>query len=185
VRCVKNPIDLAIYVDLLWQEEPRTVIEIGAAEGGSALWFADMMRVLGLEPRVVSIDIRPPAGIHDPAVNVLRGDTHDLAATFDANDLHALPRPWFVVEDSAHTFEACLAALEYLSTVMAPGEMLAMEDGILTALGLERQHNGGPNRAIATFFERWPGRFAVEARYCDMFGENLTYNPNGYLRRIQ
>ncbi len=33
--------DLAIYARLMWELKPRTVIEVGTAKGGSALWLAD------------------------------------------------------------------------------------------------------------------------------------------------
>ena len=58
-----------------------------------------------------------------------------------------------------------------------------MEDGILSELGLDEQYNGGPNRAIIEFFAQNPDCFDIETAYCDMFGINATYNPNGYLRK--
>ena len=60
---------------------------------------------------------------------------------------------------------------------------LAMEDGVLDELGLKERYGGGPNQAIAEFFESHPGLFEIGTEYCDMFGPNATYNPNGYLKR--
>ena len=54
---MKDPLDLTILQQLLWELKPRTVIEFGAYKGGSALWLADMLKMYGCQSRVVSIDI--------------------------------------------------------------------------------------------------------------------------------
>jgi hypothetical protein len=45
----KNPFDYALYSMLLWQFRPRTIIEIGSKEGGSALWFGDSCDTFGFD----------------------------------------------------------------------------------------------------------------------------------------
>ena len=49
IDCYKCPMDLAIYQRLMWELKPRTVIEIGTAKGGSALWLADQLSIYGVE----------------------------------------------------------------------------------------------------------------------------------------
>jgi cephalosporin hydroxylase len=39
IPCLKSPIDLAIYLRLIWDAKPRTIFEIGSKAGGSALFF--------------------------------------------------------------------------------------------------------------------------------------------------
>ena len=53
----KDPLDLVIVQQLLWELKPRTVIEFGAYKGGSALWTADMLKMFGCKSRVISVDI--------------------------------------------------------------------------------------------------------------------------------
>ncbi len=183
VPCLKSPIDLAIYLSLLWNEKPRTILEIGSKEGGSALLFHDVAAAFELGATVVSIDLEKPANPPPGDVRFLEGDVTNLDAVFEEHGLFSLPRPWLVVEDSAHTYSACLAALEFFRRHLRPGELLVIEDGVLAELGLSEDYDGGPNRAIADFFVRWPRAFEVVTGYCDMFGTNATYNPNGYLRR--
>lgn len=180
--CLKSPIDLSIYMKLLWDLKPRTIIEIGSKHGGSALFFADIAQAFGLKAHVYSIDLDIPA-LEDDRITFLQGDVNHLEKTFVAHDLSDCPRPWFVCEDSAHTFQGCLSALRFLADEMRRGDMLAMEDGVLVELGLSERYDGGPNRAIAEFFEASPDVFEVATEYCDMFGQNATYNPNGYLRK--
>ncbi len=183
--CLKSPLDIAIYLRLLWLEKPRTLIEIGTKYGGSALLFSDLTRAMGLDCQIISIDINVPAEFDSNNDNVrfIQGDILKIEEVFDQNQLYELARPWFVVEDSAHTYSACRHALAFFSTSLRKGEMLAIEDGVLTELGLAEKYNGGPSRAIAEFLEQNPNIFDIEIFYCDMFGVNATYNPNGYLRR--
>lgn len=182
IPCYKSPLDISIYLKLLWDLKPRTIIEIGSKHGGSAVFFADMMQVYGLKTHVYSIDLERPA-LRDDRITFLQGDVNDLRPTFEAHGLTDCPRPWYVNEDSAHTYAGCLAALRYLGGVMKRGDLLAMEDGNLVEMGLEERYQGGPNRAIAEFFEESPGTFEIDTALCDTFGVNATYNPNGYLRK--
>jgi cephalosporin hydroxylase len=183
VPCLKSPIDLAVHLRLLWKERPATIFEIGSNAGGSALFFADVATVYGFDCRVVSIDLVPPTDRPDCEVRLLEGNVRNLGPTFLNNDLFSLARPWLVVEDSEHSYEACLAALEFFRRHLSRGELLVIEDGVLAELGLSEHYDGGPNRAIEAFFERHPTAFEVATEYTDMFGVNVTYNPNGYLRR--
>jgi cephalosporin hydroxylase len=181
VPCVKSPLDLAIYLALLWDAKPRTVFEIGSKAGGSALYFRDAMRSFGLDGSIVSIDLSPPP-LAIEQVLFCQGDVHDLAATFQRNDLHSRPRPWLVVEDSVHTSAACRAALQFFAKHLQTGEFIVIEDGVVADLGWSDRYEGGPNHAIAQFLQDEPGVFEITA-YCDMFGRNATFNPNGYLRK--
>jgi nucleoside-diphosphate-sugar epimerase len=47
VRTAKCPMDMWIYQEILWENRPDLVIECGTAWGGSALFFASMMDLLG------------------------------------------------------------------------------------------------------------------------------------------
>lgn len=183
IPCLKNPLDIAIYLRLLWLEKPKTLIEIGTKYGGSALLFSDLSKIMNLGCEIVSIDIHPPPELEFDRVRFIQGDILKIEEVFEQNQLASLPRPWLIVEDSAHTFSACTHALKYFAAHMQTGELLVMEDGILTELGLAERYDGGPSRAIEEFLAENPGSFDIETDYCDMFGYNTTYNPNGYLRR--
>ena len=184
VPCLKSPIDVALYLNLLGTARPATLFEIGSKAGGSALLFRDFARLHGLGAQIVSIDINPPdTGPGWDGIRFVKGDVNDLRQTFSLHSLGSLPRPWLVVEDSAHTYFGCLATLDFFSDALLAGEYLVMEDGILDELGLSERYDGGPNRAIADHFLKHPDIWEIDTDYCDMFGRNATYNPNGYLRR--
>ena len=183
VRCLKSPIDIAIYMKLLWDLKPRLILEIGSHSGGSALLLADLAQSQGLDAKVISIDLNIP-DIDDPRIRFLQGDVMTLEPVLQHAGIADLPHPWFVTEDSAHTYRGCTAALEVFAERMAPGDILAMEDGILDELGLSERYEGGPNRAVEEFIAARPQSFAIAEDLCDMFGPNATYSPNGYLRKL-
>lgn len=183
IRCLKSPLDTAIYLRLIHDCQCRSIIEIGSRFGGSARMLRDFARCL-VDPsvEVVSIDVERPT-LEIEGVRFLTGDVHRLDDVFRDNGLYQLPRPWLIIEDSAHTAEACLSALNFFAGETRPGDFLVIEDGILTDLGMAEKYQGGPNVAIDSFFRSHPDIFEVAVEYCDMFGRNATYNPNGYLRR--
>jgi cephalosporin hydroxylase len=187
VPTFKNPFDLALYQLLLWECRPRTIFEIGSKFGGSALWFSDLLRTFGVDFNIQSVDIKPPETEAPEGVTFHRGDGLDLGPVLTAALLEALPRPFLVIEDADHRLETTLAVLRFFDPWLHAGEYIVVEDGIvddlfdaarLEALG------GGPRVAISRFLSERGDAYEIDARYCDHFGRNMTWNVNGYLRRV-
>ena len=65
-----------------------------------------------------------------------------------------------------------------------PGEYIVVEDGILTAMRAAEAYDGGPLRAIHEFLARSGGRYEIDGTLCHYYGRNVTWNVDGYLRRI-
>lgn len=187
VSFLKSPFDVVLYLQLLHRLQPRTVIEIGSKHGGSALWFADMMSAQGVTaPRIVSVDIRPLATFTDERITFLTGNARNLGPTLTPDLLANLPRPWLVIEDSAHTYDASRAVLDFFHPLLVSGDYIVVEDGVVSQLSdpLYASYEDGPNRAVADVLALHPSAYAVDTDLCDHFGRNATYNPNGWLRRI-
>lgn len=183
IRCLKSPVDIAIYMRLIWDLKPQTLIEIGSHSGGSALLLADILGNMGCAAtEVISIDLEIPPGIEDNRIRFLQGDVCALESAFALHGLETLPHPWLAIEDSAHSYEGCTAALQFFEAKMTLGDILVIEDGVLDDLGMSEKFNGGPNRALAEFLNARRDSFEIATEYCDMFGTNATYSPNGYLR---
>lgn len=181
---LKNPFDLAIYSMLLQRARPRTLIEVGSYMGGSAVWFADQAGLLGLGLGVISIDLEVPLTEANPSVRFLRGDARALGEVLPPSVLGALPRPLMVVEDSSHLSGTTAAVLEFFDPWLRPGEYIVIEDGILSDMRVADLYDGGPLRAIDEFLAKDAGRYEVDRALCDYFGRNVTWNVDGYLRRL-
>src|SRR5580704_480847 len=97
---LKPPYDIVLYSNLIWELRPKTIIEFGALQGGSALWFADQLDACGQDGEVHSFElldkcIHPSAShrrLHFHHADLRRLDTLDerLFARF--------PHPWLVVD---------------------------------------------------------------------------------------
>lgn len=180
VPMLKNPFDLALYPLLLERAQPQTLIEIGSHRGGSAMWFADQRPGMN----VISIDLEPPSDIAHPAVRFLRGDALRLGEILTPELMQSLERPLLVVEDSSHFAGVTTAVLDFFDRWLAPGEFIVIEDGILTAMRVADAYDGGPLRAIHEFLARTGGRYEIDRTLCDYFGTNVTWNVDGWLRRV-
>jgi len=185
LRFCKNPFDLVLYLRLLEQVRPRTIIEFGTSEGGSAIWFSDQCAALGLDTQIHSFDLKRPS-VQAHNVTFHEADAYKPSDTIQSALLHDLPHPWIVIEDSAHTFEACLAVMEFFAPFLQRGDYLVVEDGVVADLGGEQYaaFDDGPNRAVAEFLKRFNDRFEIDTDYCDFFGHNVTYCPNGWLKTL-
>ena len=180
---LKNPFDLAIYLLLLDRLKPRTIVEIGSAYGGSGKFFADQSKVLGLTTMVFSFDIVPVLNADTDNLRFLAADIHNLKGSILPELLGNAPRPWLVVEDGPHTYEGSLAALEFFDEFLEPGDYIVVEDGNLLDLGHFELRNG-PSRAIHRFLRERAQKYAIDRELCDFFGRNVTWNKDGYLKRI-
>jgi cephalosporin hydroxylase len=166
---------------------PGTVIEFGSNKGASALWLADMLEVFGLrDTKVYSYDINPVTDLKDPRIVFGYCDTRDLSASLSDSFMRALPRPLLVIDDASHNYHQVLNVLEFCHRHSAPGDYFIVEDGLISIVGVEDLHGyeGGPFQAIQTFSQKYPDHYAIDRARCDFYGPNVTWNPDGYIRRI-
>ena len=85
-----------------------------------------------------------------------------------------------VIEDSSHEFENTLSILNKYSQLVTVGSYIIVEDSICHH-GLEVGPSPGPYEAIERFLLD-SSDFEID-KACEDFG--ITWNPNGYLRRIR
>ena len=183
VRCMKNPLDMWIYQEILFEVRPDVVVEIGSAEGGTTMYLAHLMDLLG-KGVVLSIDFdRTAFRIEHPRVVTFDGRSTDpavfakAAATCDGKVV-------MVIQDADHTKEGVLADLCAYGPLVSVGSYLIVEDGLVD---LFRPGDGlgwlsdGPLAATEEFL-RTNSEFVVDQ---DRERYILTSNPRGYLRRVQ
>lgn len=181
----KCPFDLAIYMEVIWDLKPRSVVEFGSNRGGSALWFADVMTNFGIEgAHVWSLDYHPVKDLEDTRITFGFCDVAAPEEHIGLSDLANLPKPLLVVDDASHMSAHVLAVLRFVDKAMTKGDYLIVEDGSLNMLGWEEQYEGGPLKALRTFLAETDGRYEIDRARCDTYGRNVTWNPEGYLRRV-
>ena len=57
----KTTYDFTLYSMMIWDIKPKTIIEIGSAEGGTAVWMGDLCQSYGLNDTMIySMDLYIP-----------------------------------------------------------------------------------------------------------------------------
>lgn len=192
---IQFPQDIIAMQELIWASRPQLIVETGVAHGGSVVFYASMLELLG-EGRVVGIDvdIRPPnrsaLESHPMAhrITLLEGSSTDPAVAHQVRDLAAGCERVMVVLDSNHTHEHVLQELRLYGELVTRGSWLVVFDTVIEDLPPDffpdRPWGPGnnPRTAIAEFL-RENDRFAVDEQ---MDGKLLiTVASGGYLRCIK
>jgi len=177
----KSPLDFWIYQEILYEVKPHVIIEIGNNSGGGTLALAHLCDALG-QGRVIGLDvthanIHPQVRAH-PRITLIEGDA--CASFSRVLELIQPEDQVLVIEDSSHTFENTLQVLETYSPFVKPGGYFIVEDGICHH-GLCAGPSPGPYEAVETFVSRNDCFVIDRSREAFL----ITWNPKGYLRRIQ
>ncbi|MCB0739690.1 MAG: hypothetical protein KDB92_01240 [Chitinophagaceae bacterium] len=180
VQAQRSPFDYVIYQMIISEVQPDLIIEVGTNFGGSALYMADLLEVLG-KGEVHSIDITDNC----PEIVKRHSRIKLFHKGFENYDLHLAEsaEKVLIIEDASHIYEDTLGALQKFANVVSIGSYLIVEDGIVDKLGVSKKFNGGPCRAIREFLPQH-SEYVVDRKWCDFFGKNATNNVNGYLKRI-
>lgn len=180
VPAIKCPFDYVLYQMLITGLQPDLIIEIGTNKGGSSLYLADLLALNG-KGELHTIDL--PSNnenklLHThPRIKIFK----EGYSGYDTSLLHSYSII-LVIEDGSHMYEDVQATLIKFSPFITGNSYFIVEDGIVTELGLEKQFNGGPQKAIREFL-RQNSNFSIDRNWCDFFGPNATFNVNGYLKK--
>lgn len=183
----KSPFDISLYLNLLAKLAPKTVIEIGTKNGGSALWFADMLSSMhDSNIKVISIDATENVNFEDSRISFLAGDANSLEDVLSSEHLIELEHPWLIIEDSSRLYQHSLASLNFFHNYLQKNDYIVVEGGIVSQMSEPQYkvYENGPNRAVHDFLAKHSNHYKIDTDLCDHFGKNVTYNPNGYLKRI-
>ncbi len=181
VKSAKSPLDFWVYQEILYEMKPDVIIEIGNLFGGSTLALAHFCDNLG-KGMVIGLDIdhsKIPQSVREhPRIVLMEGDACELykkVSAFISDEDNVL-----VIEDSSHTYDNTLAVLRTYSKFVKPGQYLIVEDSICHH-GLEVGPSPGPFEAVETFVGE-NRDFIIDRSREDFF---ITWNPKGYLKRIE
>ena len=179
VKTLKSPIDAWIYQEIIFETQPDVIVEIGNANGGSALLFAHLCDIIG-KGRVIGLDLShktvPKTVTNHQRITFIEGDAcqnFEYVQSQILKDERVL-----VIEDSAHTYDNTLNVLRLYSSLIKVGDYFIIEDSICHH-GLTVGPNPGPYEAIETFISE-NADFEIDRSRERFF---ITWNPKGYLRR--
>lgn len=181
-KVLKCPLDLWIYQELLHRLQPDLVIECGTAHGGSALFLASIMDLLG-HGQVLTIDHCGPATFparpQHPRIHYHVGSSTAHHTLEVARDAALLCKRVLVILDSDHRRDHVMLEMAAYAPLVTAGSYLIVEDSNINGHPVEVTHGPGPMEAIDVFLPHHP-EFEIDTD-CEKFF--LTFNPRGYLRR--
>lgn len=186
IKTEKLPLDTWNYQEILFDLKPSLVVEFGTRFGGSALYFASIMRGIGRPFRILSVDIdhhqtsaRTKAD-HD--IELFTCSSADSAVTEKiARMRENFPGPVFAILDSDHSQNHVLAEMMVIRPVLAPGDYVIVEDSNVNGHPVLPYFGPGPYEAVEEYFRRFPNDYRHDLERERKFG--LTWAPNGHLIR--
>lgn len=145
VPILKNPMDMWVYQDLIWDLKPTLIIETGTAYGGSALWFARQLDKLGAG-NVVSIDLEPHERlpVHSRISYVKHLSSVDPRVIETVETVASGHPRTMVVLDSDHSARHVTDELDAYSRVVSVNQFLVVEDTNINGRPVEIDWKGGP-----------------------------------------
>ena len=193
---IQFPQDILAMQELIWQIKPQLIIETGIAHGGSLVFYASMLELLGNHGSVLGIDIDIRA--HNKMeienhpmfkrIKMLEGSSIDKNIITKVYEYARDKTPIIVVLDSMHTHSHVLEELNAYSPLVTKGSYLVVFDTVVEDMpeGMfsDRPWGKGNNPKTAVWdFLKTNDRFEIDKEI-----ENkllITVAPDGYLRCIK
>jgi len=179
VPCLKCPLDLWVYQEIIAEVQPDLIVETGTHMGGSALFMAHMLDITG-KGEVITIDIKDdlPRPTH-PRISYIKGSSADV----DLVNSMLRDRPdetRLVVLDSDHSKNHVLEELNLLAPYVSLGSYVIVEDTNLNDHPTYSSFGEGPYEAVEEFLKTNRNFIADESKEKFL----MTFNPHGFLKRV-
>jgi cephalosporin hydroxylase len=193
---IQFPQDLVALQEIIWSVRPDLIIETGVAHGGSLVFHASMLELIGGPGRVLGIDIdirthnRYEIEQHPMAkrITLLQGSSIAADTVDQVRAAAEGCRQVLVILDSNHTHEHVLNELKLYSPLVTAGSYLVVLDTVVEDMPEDffpdRPWGKGNNPKTAVWeFLSTTDRFLVDKQI-----ENkllLTVAPDGYLKCVK
>jgi cephalosporin hydroxylase len=193
---IQYPQDIIAMQEIIWHVKPDLIIETGIAHGGSLIFYASMLELLGGEGKVLGIDIdirehnRREIEKHPmfKRITMIEGSSVDERVIETVRKYAQGKKRVLVCLDSLHTHDHVLRELEAYSLLVTRGSYCVVFDTIVEDLldeySKDRPWGKGnnPKTAVREFLKK-NDRFVIDKKI-----ENkllITVAPEGYLKCVK
>ncbi|MDA4110872.1 rhamnosyl O-methyltransferase [Mycolicibacterium holsaticum] len=186
IETYKSPCDMWNYQEILVQLKPSLIIEFGTAFGGSAVYWASVMRQTGEPFKVLSVDIshdllRAQAR-RDPDVEFLESSSASPKVAERIRELrNEYPGKVWAILDSDHSMDHVLAEMKLLRPLLSADDYLVVEDSLLNGHPVAPEWGPGPYEAIEAYENEFPDDYTHDTARENKFG--WSFAPYGFLIR--
>jgi len=192
---IQYPQDIVAMQEIIWRVRPDVIIETGVARGGSLVYYASLLELIGRGRVIgVDIDIRPHNRLAieshpmSKRIDLVEGSSTSSAVLRKVRALVGGFNTGLVVLDSNHTHDHVLAELEAYAAFVSVGSYCVVMDTVVEDLPQASfqtrpwRHDNNPKTAVRAFLAR-DDRFEVDAAIQAKL--LITVAPDGYLRRVR
>jgi len=192
---IQFPQDIVALQEIIWTVRPDLIFETGIAHGGSLIFSASMLHLLGENGQVlgVDIDIREHNQIaiegHPMAerINMIEGSSTDGAIVNKVYDFAKGKKRVLVILDSNHTHDHVLKELQLYSLLVKRGSYVVVLDTVIEDMPEDffpdRPWGKGDNPKTAVWeFLKENDRFEIDREIQNKL--LITVAPDGYLKCI-
>jgi cephalosporin hydroxylase len=192
---IQYPQDILAMQEIIWDVKPDLIVETGIARGGSLVFYASMLELIG-DGRVLGIDIdirshnRKAIESHPMSrrISMMEGSSIDPDLLREVKQQVESAERVLVVLDSNHTHDHVLEELRLYSPFVRQGGYLVVFDTVIgdipEVIAPDRPWNrdSNPATAVARFLET-NDRFMIDNRISDKL--LLTVAPRGFLKCVK
>lgn len=193
---IQFPQDIVSMQEIIWQVKPQLIIETGIAHGGSLIFYASMLELIGNDGLVLGIDIdirqhnRLEIEKHPmyKRIKMIEGSSTHQDVIAKVYEIAEGKAPILVALDSMHTHDHVLHELQAYSPLVTKDSYLVVFDTVIEDMPIDffqdRPWGRGNNPKTAVWeFLKGNDRFEIDK---DIEGKLLiTVAPNGYLKCIK
>lgn len=193
---IQLPQDIVAMQEIIWKVKPQLIIETGIAHGGSLIFYASMLELIGGDGQVLGIDIeirehnRVEIEKHPmfKRITMIEGSSTDEEVVKRVYEFAKGKKPVLVALDSNHTHVHVLRELKLYSPLVTKGSYLVVFDTIIEDmpgdLWPNRPWGKGNNPKTAVYeFLKTNDRFIIDKEIEHKL--LITVAPDGYLKCIK
>ena len=192
---IQYPQDIVIMQELIWDIQPDLIIETGIAHGGSLIFYASILELIGKgEVLGIDIDIREHNKkeiLQHPMskrIKMIQGSSIDPAIVKQVRDYAQGKQTVMVLFDSNHTHDHVLEELRAYSDLTSIGSYCIVFDTVVEDLPKgrysDRPWDVGSNPKTAVFeFLKENDDFVIDKQID--YKLLISVAPDGYLKRLK
>lgn len=180
VKTLKTPLDMWIYQEIIFEIKPDVIIECGTDNGGSALFMANILDLIG-NGKIISIDILKNDNLpKHKRIEYLMGSSTDLDIFSKVKTIIKKNDVVLVILDSDHRKFHVLSEMKLYSNLVTKGSYMIVEDTNINGHPVLKEYGEGPFEAVEEFFK------TTKDYVIDVSKEKFlsTFNPKGFLKKV-